>query len=111
MTKRPAFFRILFLYPGYNNLEKMLAQESPDIVSICSPQPFHAKQLEMCYDYKIPMIWLEKPAATLAKEIEVLEKIRKKTLPHSRVLVNFHRRYADNYQNLKKLIGKKVFVQ
>jgi predicted dehydrogenase len=94
---------------GYSNLEQMLEQENPDIVSICSPHRFHAEQLELCYEHNIPMVWLEKPAAISSKEVELLEKRRKEKVPLPVVLVNFQRRYTDSYQNLKKLIEKKIY--
>jgi len=94
---------------GYSNLEQMLEQEKPDIVSICSPQSFHAEQLELCFEHKISMVWLEKPATTFAEEVKFLEKKRFEIIPSPRVLVNFQRRYIDSYQNLKKLIEKKIY--
>jgi len=94
---------------GYNNLEEMLIQEKPDIVSICSPYEFHAEQLEVCFNYKVPMIWLEKPAASSVSEIEKLEILRKKIPRPSTVLVNFQRRYTESYQKLKQLLNSNVY--
>jgi len=94
---------------GYSNLDKMLKQEKPDIVSICSPQPFHAEQLELCYKHNILMVWLEKPAAASSIEVKNLEKIRKEITPSPVVLVNFQRRYTDSYQKLKNIIENKIY--
>jgi predicted dehydrogenase len=94
---------------GYNNLEEMIVQEKPDIVSICSPHEFHAEQLEVCFNYKVPMIWLEKPVANSVSEIEKLENLRKKMPQPSTVLVNFQRRYTESYQRLKQLLNSNIY--
>jgi predicted dehydrogenase len=96
---------------GYNNLEEMLEQEGPDIVSICSPQEFHAEQLKVCFNYHVPMVWLEKPAATSIDELKKLEQLRTQMQQPSMVLVNFHRRYAINYQKLKRLLQNEIYGQ
>ena len=94
---------------GYSNLEQMLEQERPDIVSICSPHAFHAEQLMVCFNHQVPMVWLEKPVATSADEVRQLEKLRSQMKRPSSVLVNFHRRYVENYQKLKQLLQKEVY--
>ena len=94
---------------GYDDLEEMLTQEKPDIVSICSPHEFHAEQLEICFNYKVPMIWLEKPVANSVSEVEKLENLRKKMSQPSVVLVNFQRRYTESYQKLKQLLESSVY--
>jgi predicted dehydrogenase len=94
---------------GYDNLDEMLTQEKPDIVSICSPHEFHAEQLEVCFNYKVPMIWLEKPVASSVSEIEKLENLRKEMPRLSTVLVNFQRRYTESYQKLKQLLKSNVY--
>ncbi len=94
---------------GYSNLEQMFEQERPDIVSICSPQAFHAEQLKVCFNHQVPMVWLEKPAATSVDELKQLEKLRTQMQRPSTVLVNFHRRYAINYQKLKGLLQKEIY--
>jgi len=94
---------------GYINLNKMLKQEKPDIVSICSPHEFHAEHLKVCFEHKIPMIWLEKPAAAVADEVRQLENLRNKMIKPSTVLVNFQRRYVENYQKLRELLQNEIY--
>ena len=94
---------------GYQDMNEMLEREKPDIVSICSPHEFHASQVEMCLNYKIPMIWLEKPAAKTVKDIKKLEKLRRELEYSSTILVNFQRRYTSSYQRLKKTIQKNTY--
>jgi len=94
---------------GYTSLSQMLERENPDIVSICSPQKYHANQLEECFNHKVPMVWLEKPATESAVEAKKLENIREKMLTPSTVLVNFQRRYTESYQRLRQIIQQEVY--
>ena len=50
------------------------------------------------------MVWLEKPAANSVIELKKLESLRRLMKQPSTVLVNFHRRYNENYQKMKHLI-------
>ena len=94
---------------GFKNINQMLEEVKPDIVSICSPQEFHAQHVKLCLKSKVPMIWLEKPAAGSADEIKKLENMRYKMKTPSTILVNFHRRYAESYQKLKFIIEKETY--
>jgi predicted dehydrogenase len=101
---------------GYTDLAQMLEVEQPDLVSICSPEAVHAAQLKICLDHKISMVWLEKPAATLVSDVVKLEEARTAMASHSRVLVNFQRRYVEAYQKMAQLIvteelGKPLVVE
>jgi predicted dehydrogenase len=96
-------------FVGYDNLNKMLEEISPDIVSICSPQEFHFQHVKLCIDYQVPMIWLEKPAASSADEINSMEKLRVSMKKPSTILVNYQRRYSENYQKLKAIIEKESY--
>ena len=103
------FFSNFFNVIGYDDFSQMLYREKPDIVSICSPHVFHAKQLEICLDHKVPMIWVEKPVANSVNEIVKLEKLSKQMCQSSTVLVNFQRRYTESYQKLRKLLEKGIY--
>ncbi len=94
---------------GYHDLIEMLEDVNPDVVSICSPQKFHASQVEICMDHQVPMIWLEKPAGISVAEVERLEYLRKKMRQPSKVLVNFQRRYTHSYRKLKKIIEHEMY--
>mgnify|MGYP005629636717 FL=1 len=94
---------------GYVSLEKMLQQENPDIISICSPQEYHADQLEKCIGYNVPMIWLEKPATTSASKSKKLENLRTQSTVTSTILVNFQRRYTESYQKLRQVIKNNLY--
>lgn len=94
---------------GFTNLEKMLKQIKPDIVSICSPKEFHAQQLELCLLNNVPMVWLEKPATNSITELRRLEIVHQSMKKPSTVLVNFQRRYSESYINLKEIIDQLLY--
>jgi predicted dehydrogenase len=94
-------FQKAFGVPVYASLSDLLEHESPDIVSICSPAPWHFSQALACLKKKVPMIWLEKPAAASLQELDRLLEISRQV--HSTVVVNFQRRYCTSYQNLRRV--------
>lgn len=83
----------------YDSLEELLAVESPEIVSVCSPSQVHYSQVMTCLDYDIPMIWLEKPPALAVAEVDALTA--KAAEKQATVLVNYQRRYLPVYQALR----------
>jgi predicted dehydrogenase len=87
--------------PVYASLSDMLDHESPDIVSIASPSPWHFSQTMACLEKKIPMIWLEKPVAGSLQELDRLLETNRQGC--STVVVNFQRRYCTAYQNLRRV--------
>jgi len=96
----------------YKDSATMLATESPDIVSICTPSHTHAKLLEMCLDFSnIKAVWTEKPLATdvgIAKKIVAAYKEKDITLA-----VNYQRRWDPEMQRIKNAIsqGKLGIIQ
>ncbi len=88
-----------------SDLPAMLQKHRPDLVSICSPTPFHAEHLQICFDHVVPMIWLEKPATCNKQQLLSL-------LPPPaacKTLVNFQRRYTSSYQNLRTLVQQQHY--
>jgi predicted dehydrogenase len=94
-------FQKAFGVPVYASLADLLDQESPDIVSISSPAPWHFSQTLACLKKKVPMIWLEKPAAGSLQELDQLLEVSGQG--RSTVMVNFQRRYCPAYQNLRRV--------
>jgi predicted dehydrogenase len=98
----------------YASLADLLSQASPDIVSIASPSPLHFSQTLACLAKQVPMIWLEKPAATSLQKLDRLLDLSSQGC--STVLVNFQRRYCPAYQHLRRLyqeqhLGTCVLIQ
>jgi predicted dehydrogenase len=96
-----AAFQHAFGVPAYTCLSDLLAHESPDIVSIASPAPLHYAQTMACLEHKVPMIWLEKPAASSLHELDRLLQTTSQT--QSTVMVNFQRRYCTAYRHLRRV--------
>jgi predicted dehydrogenase len=94
-------FQKAFGVPVYASLADLLEHESPDIVSIASPAPWHFSQTLACVKKQVPMIWLEKPAAGSLQELDRLLASSRQT--GSTVMVNFQRRYCPAYQNLRRI--------
>lgn len=99
-------FSAAFSLPAFAGLDELLDQEKPDIVSICSPVDYHYEQVRSCLQHKVPMVWLEKPAAIFLEEIDALIEVMEKE-KSSTVLVNFQRRYAEAYEKLHFVYQKK----
>lgn len=92
----------------YDDLEKMLHDINPDIVSICSPNSFHFDQLKICIDKNIPMVWLEKPATT--KVSQLIELINHNNVKgNTKVLVGYQRRYSKIYKKIKDIFISKQY--
>ncbi len=96
-----AAFQKAFGVSVYASLSDLLEHESPDIVSIASPSLSHFSQTLACLENKVPMIWLEKPAAGSRQELDRLLQISRQV--RSTVVVNFQRRYCSAYQNLRRV--------
>jgi len=90
----------------YSNLTELLAHEKIDILSICSPTPFHAQALKEAFnDRHISTIICEKPFVQTQEEIDEI-----KTLVNTsdkKMIINFIRRYDPSIQELKKLLDSK----
>lgn len=103
-----AEFGCAFNIPAVRTPEEMIDTLNPDIVSICSPSAFHFEQAAYCIDRNIPMIWLEKPPASSAEELDLLIEKVKNAGGRSNVLVNYQRRYDGNYRKLKEVYLRKT---
>ncbi|MGD1151774.1 MAG: Gfo/Idh/MocA family oxidoreductase [Syntrophales bacterium] len=88
--------------PAFKTLDEMLALTQAEVVSVCSPVETHAEYTAELVGYGVPMIWLEKPPATSVAEIDSLLKLQK-TNGRSKILVNYPRRYSDNYRYLREI--------
>lgn len=94
---------------SYANIEVMLDAVRPHLVSICSPTPLHFSQVRSCLKRQIPMIWLEKPPAETVSQLQELMDIQQRVAPDSCILVNFQRRYSNNYARMRQQLQKQNF--
>lgn len=91
---------------AYSDAEKMLADERPDIVSICTPDDTHSSMLEMCLDLGgIRAVWCEKPLAT---DVNKAKAIVHTYAQRGVVLaVNYTRRWDKELNRIKRAIQQK----
>ena len=85
-----------------DNLNDLLATK-PDVVSITSPTHLHAQHLTACLHAKVPMVWLEKPAAQSSIELQEAIKLQHQ-YQSTTVMVGFQRRYVPVYRRLRDVI-------
>jgi predicted dehydrogenase len=57
---------------AYNDYEEMLRTESPDIVVVATPDPFHRDPVVACAQAGVPHILLQKPMATTVADAEAM---------------------------------------
>lgn len=84
----------------YDNMEKMLAEQRPSIVSICTPDDRHADALEAClHSDSVQGVWCEKPLTTNLGQARTLIKAYEAS--SKTLLVNYPRPYAPKLVALK----------
>jgi len=96
-------FQAEFKVPAYKTLNELINCTKPDIISLCSPSELHFKQTMHCIQSEIPMIWLEKPPATSLDELNQMIELKKQKKHKSKIIVNYQRRYSNQYQKLKTI--------
>ncbi len=100
--KRDLFKKHWGVSKVYASQEEMLAQEKIDLLHIATPPKTHLSCVKSVLKYGCPFIICEKPLAdTLKASKKILKLVEKNQL---RFLVNHERRYARDYQEVKKKI-------
>ena len=92
--------------PVFDSIEEMIQKTAPEIVSICSPTEHHFRHAAYCMDKAVPMIWLEKPPVEAVSELNELREKERET--HSRVMVNYLRRYTRSYRMMRDMYKSKA---
>ena len=90
----------------YSNVDKILKEENPDIVSICTWKDSHYSITRKCINFGIKTIVLEKPLATSISEGKKLIKLAKKN--KVKIIVNHRRRFDKEIISLKNKINKNI---
>ena len=88
----------------YQNLNTMLKNESPHVLSICSPTGYHYEHLMTALDSNwVPkIIFLEKPCCDNKNEYKnIINRLQK---VDCKVIVNHIRRFCKMHKNLKNII-------
>lgn len=85
---------------SYSNLEKMLNEVKPNLVSVCTPDEKHGEILKRVVNFKPSLVICEKPVTVSVAETKNIEDCYKdKNIP---ILMNFSRRFDSSIQSLKK---------
>jgi len=90
----------------YTDIDLLLKNEIPDIVSICTWKDTHYKITKKCINFGIKTIVLEKPLATTANEGKSLINLAKKN--SVKIIVNHRRRFDSEIIKLKKKINNGI---
>jgi predicted dehydrogenase len=102
--KREAFRQKWGVTALYEDYLKMIAQEKPDLVAICTRGELHAEMAVRVAEAGVPMIYLEKAMACSMREADMVLKACQdhKTLFNTGVL----RRFDSRYHKARELIEK-----
>lgn len=87
----------------YEEYDEMLAAESPDIVSVCTPSKTHADIVAGCADSGVPeAIHCEKPMASTWKECREMVTVCDRA--GVQLTFNHQRRFAAPYRKAKSMV-------
>ena len=91
---------------AYTDVSRMLAAESPDIVSICTPDDTHAAVLELCLDCpSLKAVWCEKPLTTdIVKAEQIVSAYSKRGIV---LAVNYQRRWQPQMLRIKNALQRR----
>jgi predicted dehydrogenase len=89
---------------GYLDVQLMLDDARPNIVSICSPDPTHYDMLRTVLDFhSVRAVLSEKPLTLdVAQAHEIVEQARRRDV---RLAVNYTRRYSRRYLELREFVS------
>jgi len=88
----------------YTSVDKMLAEEAPDFVSICTPTAFHLQAVQQVVSshHKPLAVLLEKPVADNFKDAaEIASLLRQAEIPCN---VNYTRRFDPSIRSIQELV-------
>lgn len=85
----------------YSDYRKMLADQQFDVISVCSPNKFHAQHAIAALEHGAHVV-LEKPPAVTMKEIAAIKAAVKKS--GRKLIVGFSHRLMRGNQKIQKLL-------
>ncbi|MFZ9681748.1 MAG: Gfo/Idh/MocA family protein [Cephaloticoccus sp.] len=89
--------------PKFTNPEKMLAETKPDLVSICTPNKFHAPLTQLALSHGAHVA-CEKPMAMTLAEAEAMEAARAQAGKHGGI--NFSYRNVGAFRFARELVAR-----
>jgi len=92
---------------SYSDIDLMMSECNPEIVSICTPTPSHEEILRQVISYNPKAIFCEKPITHSFKSAkDIVSKCKEKNI---KIFVNYFRRWNLTLQALKKNIDSKKY--
>ncbi len=88
----------------YTDWHEMLERETFDLLSIVTNGPSHAEITIAAAKKKVPRLISEKPMATSIRDAKLMIEATKAS--GTRLVINYSRRWADDYRRLRDLIRK-----
>ena len=100
-TERTATRAAEYGVRAFTDLDLMIAETSPDLISVCLPNEGHYETTRDLIDHGIPLL-VEKPLVfDLAEADELLARAKRKDLFFA---INFNHRYAEPFRRAKAAI-------
>lgn len=98
--RRKSFMTVWSISTGFTSIDEVVDSELQfDVISICSPTPCHAHDLEMVLHLKPKVIFCEKPVTTSVAETErLVADCRSANIP---LAVNYTRRWDPDISELQ----------
>jgi predicted dehydrogenase len=87
----------------YTNIEDLLEQCKPDILSVCSPNELHELHFSEACKAGVPVVWMEKPAAPSLKALERMINLSETS--DTKVWVNYFRRNEKGFLKLSAALA------
>jgi len=93
---------------AFDDIERMLVECSPKIVSICSPTETHGDMIELALKHdSVDVILCEKPLVATRDEFERVNKLLRQS--SKKVFVNYIRRFDPSFIQLSQMIQNGEF--
>ena len=92
---------------GYDDVFKMLKNESIDAIYICTPPKFHYEYLKTLSNYNIQLIYVEKPFVLNSEQAKSILNLYKNNL--TKVFVAHYKRLTPQIKKLKQIIISKKY--
>ncbi len=99
---RDAFSREFDVGSMYSDPAELLANERPDLVSICTWPPLHADLTEAVFAAGVKGVWCEKPMAVHLSEADRMVAAAQES--GGVLIINHQRRYMDSYLQARDLM-------
>ena len=107
--RRAAFSERWLVPTAFTGPENLLTELKPDIIVVSTWPDSHASLVELACARGVPVVVCEKPLTSqLAEARRLVIRVRKTA---TKVMVNHERRYARDYQRVRRLVQEQTYGQ